>query len=299
MRFDPSTQHHFAVDQEDGGLVYTTDGLSYEELIPEKFLAMLPAGGGIVVGDGNCWGVQNEVSVSQFGWKTKDDRASFLAALAAKDYKAVTIPNKLANTLFQRYSLTQAEAVLALWLFTEKQVTEHESFDSGHEVRPPQYENNDNSYGERVPVVRDFLRVQNAGGYASPFAEDVIHIAFKALGKDDRPLLDFAKTIEKIGSPRRVMAIAVCVFDPFTGELRTHNGRAWGTGFIVHRIIGLNGMMTGRGVKAPGNPMRAALRVTGKRHGDKVNCEERSHFDKLVRHLIAAFRANRTVRPVK
>jgi hypothetical protein len=146
-------------------------------------------------------------------------------------------------------------------------------------------------------VSNDFLILQNSGGYESPWMEDVLQIAFNALAKDDRILFRMKKTKATVTSPRALAAVAIAVYDP-DGKLREYNGKPWGTGFIVRRVLGLNGVMRGTGSLAPGNPMRAALRYTGRRWGDKVNREERSHADRLTRDLIRAFRAHGPIRPV-
>jgi hypothetical protein len=301
----------FAIDQEDHSLVFTGDGEIQETLNVDtflKFLDLLPSGPGLVIGDGNAWAVQNEYSVSQFGWKSQDDLDYFLAELNRRGYRAITIPNRLAKVLYHRYDMEQADAVLALWIHADKIVKMYGSFDSGHEVRGVRGDNSfldpvaSGKYGRdvfnREVVVRDFLRLQNTGGYDSPFGEDIVNIAWHALGKDERALFDLKKTMPKVNSLRRIAAVAVAVYDPRTGQLRTYKGRPWGTNFIVRRIIGLNGMMTGTGSRAPGNPMRAALRAVGRRWGDKCDAEERAQFDKLVRVLIKAFRAYGSVRPV-
>lgn len=288
----------YALDQEGLSLVWTNDGKQQHKLDVDKFLANLEPGGGFIVGDGNAWGVRNPRSASQFGWQKPEDLDDFLDYIRSEGYKAITIPNKLANTLQFRYGMEAPDAVFGLFWDVTEQVATTGRYDSGHPVRASRYPGNDNSFGERANVVLDFLKVQNFGGYESPFIEDVIQIAFDALPKNDRELFDLKKTMPKVNSPRRIAAVACCVYDPKTGQLRTHNGKPWGINFIVRRIIGLNGMMTGKGVRAPGNPMRAALRCVGRRYGEKVNRDERARFDKLVRDLVKAFQAHGPVRHV-
>lgn len=252
----------------------------------------LPDGGGIVVGDGNCWKPNNGRSKSQF--MTQAELDELTAALRAKGYRPITVANKLANTVQVQSPYSKDEAVIALNEYAVELVRRTGSFDSGHEVRASR---GDISFGERTTVVNDFLTIQNNGGYDSPWMEDVIQIAFDTLSKEDRPLFRLKKTICQVTSPRALAAIAVAVYDPWTGQLRTYNGKPWGMGFIVRRILGLNGVMRGTGVLAPGNPMRAALRYVGKRYGDKIDKASRAKEDKLTRVLIRAFQSHGPIRP--
>jgi hypothetical protein len=279
-----------AIDQENKGLVMMVN----ERDIVEPFdVGNLPPGGGIVVGDGNCWKPSNGKSKSQF--MTQVELDDLTAKLRANGYTPITVANKLASTVQQNSVYNQADAVIALNEYAVAQVKAHGSFDSGHEVRASR---GDISFGQRAVVSDDFLIVQNSGGYDSPWMEDVIRIAFEALDKNDRPLFDLKKTKPSVGSHRRLAAVAITVFDPWTGQLREYKGKPWGTQFIVRRVLGLNGVMRGTGPNAPGNPMRAALRCVGRRWGAKINREERAQFDKLIRVLIRAFRENGPIRPV-
>ncbi len=283
-------QNVIAIDQENYQLVMTINGGDEITLFDVK---SLPSGGGIVVGDGNCWAPSNGRSKSQF--LSQDELDSLIAELTDSGYRAITVANKMARSIQFQYGLEQAKAVIGLGKYARNQVNLHGSFDSGHEVR--QFRG-DISYGQRKIVTDDFLMVQNSGGYESPWMDDAISIAFDALDKDDRPLFDIKKTMLKVNSPRRLAAIAVAVYDPWTGKLREYHGKPWGMGFIIRHVIGLNGVMRGTGEKAPGNPMRAALRCVGRRYGDKVNAPERAHFDKLCRDLIRAFQKHGDIRPV-
>jgi hypothetical protein len=319
-----------AIDQEGHTLVMTVNGS--QDKVPFD-PDSLPVGGGIVVGDGNCWKPNNGKSASQF--LTEEELDDILASLAAQGYRAITVATKLARDVQIRSGYAQPDAVIALGEYVVDQVSRNGSFDSGHPVRP---DGGDNSFGQRLTVTDDFLYVQNSGGYDSPFIEDIIEIAWATLehksqwdklskeerravlSKKERPgltekerahfkkqlddmktsdaqLFSFKKTMPVVDSPRRLAAVACAVYDPFSGQLRTHDGKPWGVSFIVRRVIGLCGAMRGTGPKAPGNPMRAALRYVGKRSGDKVNRAERARTDKLVRELIRAFQAHGAVRP--
>ena len=254
-------QNVVAIDQENKTLVMMVN--DREEVEPFD-VDNLPEGGGIVVGDGNCWKASNGKSKSQF--MTQAELDELTATLRAKGYKPITVANKLANTVQQNSVYEPKEAVIALNDYAVELVERNGSFDSGHEVRASR---GDISYGQRAIVTDDFLTVQNSGGYDSPWMEDVLSIAFATLAKSDRPLFRMAKTTSKVTSARCLAAIAVAVFDPWTGNVRTYNGNPWGMGFIVRHVLGLNGAMRGTGMLAPGNPMRAALRFTGKRWGAK------------------------------
>jgi hypothetical protein len=253
-------------------------------------LDYLPEGGGIVVADGNTWSVRNDLSVSQYCWPDEESRATFLAALDERGYKAISVSNKLTESLYRSAGMTQPLAVVALYHYAARLVEANGSFDSGHAVRPSR---GDNSFGQRRTVVEDFLRLQNTNGYDSPFADDVVKIAWAALTPELRPLFRLNKrsAICKPADRNRLMAVAVCTHDPRTGVRRTHQGRAWGMGFITRHIIGLNGVMRGTGERAPGNPMRAVLRILGRRHSDKINAAERSDMDRSIRIIIRALQA--------
>jgi len=302
-----------ALDQEQGGIMAvingrrewstpdaTPDGTDWraDERMPQLFdpvadLSWLPAGGGFVVGDGNLWAVRNELSVSQYCWPDHATRERFIDELEKRGYKAFQISNKLAESLYRKEGVAQALAVVALYHYTEELVGRTGSFDSGYTVRASR---GDNSFGQRRQVVEDFLRLQNMKGYESGFADDVVQIAFDALSRDQRPLFGLGKTKASCKSRNRLMAVAVCTHDPVTGLLRTHEGQPWGMGFITRHILGLNGVMRGTGERSPGNPMRAVLRILGRRHGDKVDAAERAALDKAVRDVIRALRAHPQLR---
>lgn len=301
-----------ALDQEQGGILAVVNGASpalFDPLDPAH-LAGLPAGGGYVVADANTWAVRNQFSQSQYCWATEPARAAFLAALAALGYRSMVVANKLANSLYVSSGHSQADAVIALYDYVHHQIadpkgrpmpvgtgpvlgcgacTHHWSFDSGHAVRPTAAATIDISCGQRKLVARDFLVAQNDGGYVSAFADDAIAIAWAALDRPGRAALNLKKTRpEAAGSRNRLLAVAVCTHDPATGVLRTHQGRPWGVGFITKRVIGLCGTMRGTGERAPGNPMRAVLRVLGRRSGTKANPAERAVTDRAVRTVIRA-----------
>ena len=312
-----TTTNIVALDQERGGMVAVINGNrhwragpDHDPALPDLFdpvadLGALPAGGGIVVADGNTWSVRNELSVSQYCWSDARDREAFMDALAARGYAAITVANKLTQSLYQRAGLPQALAVQALADYVHIQVSEsrgrptpptqaapgpcgcsaHWPFDSGYPVRPSR---GDISSGERQAVVTDFLRMQNSGGYESAFADDVVRIAFESLRRSERDLFQIQVTKPACHSRNRLMAVAVCTHDPATGERRMYGDRPWGSGFIVRRVIGLNGTMRGTGTRSPGNPMRAVLRILGRRAGAKVNRDERAGMDRAVRSLIHA-----------
>ena len=303
--------HIVTLDQEQKALVAVINGSAPAVFDPAADIDRLPQGGGYVVADGNAWAVRNELSQSQYCWPTQDALDAFLNELSDRGYRAVTVANKLANTVYQRSEYDQADAVRALYDYVHAQTsvgkgrdlpgdpddqgqqvlgcgscTRHYAFDSGHPVRPAR---GDKSFGQRDIVSAHFLRVQNTDGYTSAFAQEIIDAAWHALDRDGRKLFNLAIRTPTCSSPNRLMAVASCTHDPFTGQLRTHNGQPWGVGFITRHVIGLSGAMRGTGEGAPGNPMRAVLRVLGRRHGDKVNREERAQMDRYVRVLIRAF----------
>lgn len=300
------------IDQENHAIHAVVNGAATVVFDPAADLDTLPAGGGYVVADGNTWSVRNERSQSQYCWDTETDLAEFITALGSRGYRAVTVANKLANTLCTTYQVAQADAVRALYFYVHDQVsqptgraepdqlgtasgplvcgcTSHSSFDSGHSVRlgPPR---GDASFGARAQVTSSFLVLQNTGGYDSPFADAVVAVAWDALDGRGRALFNMlAKSpVCHVANRNRLMAVAVCTHDPATGALRMHGGRRWGLAFITGRVIGLNGTMRGTGDRAPGNPMRAVLRVLGRRSGAKVNRAERAELDRHVGVLIRA-----------
>lgn len=294
----PAPVNVVALDQENHALVAVINGAGPVPFDPVAGLAALPAGGGLVIADGNAWSVRNPLSASQYCWPTAAAREQFLAGLAARGYTAIHVANKLANTLYLREGLPQADAVLALSRYAHTQIARHGRFDSGHPVRDSR---GDISFGQREQVTVAFLRLQNTGGYATAFTQEVITIAwhaFHALADSDparsralKKIFGLAQrtpALSSNGSPNKVTAVACCTHDPDTGTLRTHAGAPWGREFITRRIIGLSGAMRGTGALAPGNPMRAVLRALGRRHGEKINAGERSLTDAGVRILIRA-----------
>ena len=274
-----------AVDQEGKSLAVITNGdltiaRSYDEI-------SLPDGGGIVVGDTNVWAVANDYSQSQFAFESEEARQATLDRLADAGYRSVSVANKYAQAQYINRGMAQADAVDALYLAVREQVETNGRFDSGKPVRGNR---GDVSYGQRDLVVKDFLSMQNAEGYTTPFLAHGISIAWDALDRDGKRLFNLKqRTPEVSTSPNRIAAVLVCTHDPKTGLRREHNGQPWGINFIVRRIIGLNGMMRGTGTLSPGNPMRAVLRVLGRRWGDKVDAHERSQMDKYVKVLIREF----------
>lgn len=286
-----------ALDQENGVIVAVVNGDKSTIFDPKHF--SLPNGGGVVVADGNVWKERNSTSTSQYCWKTKEDRKAFLELLEQSGYRAIQVSNKLASDvmyMYPQYEMKSEHAVAALYDYVREQTNKTGRFDSGHPVRESR---GDISHGERAIATNLFLRLQNEYEYNTPFIEDVIRIAYSALNRNDRSLFDLKKTKVKVGSPRRLAAVAVCVWDE-NGSLRMYKGKPWGIGFITRRIIGLSGVMRGTGDTAPGNPMRAALRFIGgrSRKKNKVNPEQRSRLDKCVRILIRAFDKNGAITPL-
>jgi len=279
-----------AIDQENKTLVMMVNERDHVEPFD---VGKLPPGGGIVVGDGNCWKPSNGKSKSQF--MTQAELDDLTAKLRANDYQPITVANKLASTVQQQSIYGQDDAVIALNEYAVAQVARNGSFDSGHEVRASR---GDLSHGERDKVTGDFLTIQNSGGYESPGMEDIVNIAWVTLDPEDYSMFNLQVRNPICTSPNKLAAIAVAVYDPWTGQLREYNGKPWGTGFIVRRVIGLNGVMRGTGKEAPGNPMRAVLRKLGRAHGDKIDRNARAHLDYLVRDMILAFRSYGPIRPV-
>lgn len=289
------------LDQEKRGLVAVLDGADAVPFDTTLDLDLLPVGGGLVIADANVWSVNTGKSQSQYCWPTSESRETFLAALAERGYTAVLVPNVLANRLYLAYGFKQADAVSALYAYAHDQVrrpvrdgepqascgcTHHGTFDSGHPVRESA---GDNSYGVRAEATDAFLFLQNSGGYESPFAEAVTRLAWENLDRAGRDLFSIQVRTPTCKAPARLMAVAACTHDPLTGQLRTHQGRPLGKQFITRRVIGLNGMMRGTGEGAPGNPMRAVLRIRGIRSvGRKhaVDKEARAELDRYVGQLI-------------
>ena len=296
-----------ALDQERKAIVAVVNGGMPVIFDPVRDVANLPTGGGYVVADANVWAVRNDLSKSQYCWETEADRDAFVNALESAGYRAIVVANMLAKTLYMRQGLPQSDAVRALYTYVHDQVsspkgrsaaplttslgcgtcTYHWTFDSGHPVRPPAAGSVDQSFGQRRIVARDFLRLQNDGGYESDFAQDALAVAWAAWTPEQREAMGLKKT-RPTGQANRVAAIAVCTHDPDTGQLRTHEGAPWGRNFIMRHLIGLNGVMRGTGPLAPGNPMRAQLRLCGRRHGAKTNRESRALMDQAVRVAIHA-----------
>lgn len=327
----PNPTHIVTLDQEDKDLVIVIDGAPTTYFDPANDLRLLPAGGGLVIADGNVWAVRNPLSQSQYCWSSTTDRDLFLTELERRGYRAISVSNKLAESLYRRTGEAKADAVRALYSYAHTQVStpkgahqqqhhdhlnaaagqtgtalpcgcqRHYGFDSGRPVGTDRDGRGDRSRGQRARVVRDFLRLQNDDGYDSDFTADVIAVAWEALDRQGRELFNLAKTRPQLGankSPNRLLAVAVCTHDPYTGALRTHEGRPWGRSFIVRSILGLNGLMRGTGPAAPGNPMRAVLRVLGRRTKDNVNRDERAAMDRSVNQIIRALQTAGPLRPV-
>lgn len=289
-----------AIDQENHAIACTLDGEKWETFpAADAALAVndFPPGGGIVVGDGNVWTIRNESSISGT-WASDTERATFLTALRENSYRAITVANKLANTMQHKYGLEPCDAVLGLWRDVYDKVEKFGQYDSGHEVRALKYP--DISFGERNKVSRDFLRIQNNGGYESTFMEDAVAVAWEVLEDSDRKIFNLCKTKPSLsGSPRTIAAIACAIYNPWTGKLREYRGKPWGVHFITRNVLCLNGMMRGKGEHAPGSPMRAVLRATGRRDGKRypVNQDERSRMDFCVRVLIRGYQNHGAIRP--
>jgi hypothetical protein len=326
-------QHIIAVDQEGKELVCVIDDDGTASFDPYG----IPDGGGLIVADANAFGVKNERSKSQFGWESEEDLLSWVDWAEERGYTVRKIPNHLAYDLHRPYDLKEwsyrlvkagwkvqqekrpsggkewvatkagdpesprtwklysGNAIWALYDYAVDTVQRTGRFDTGTRPGPSR---GDNSFGQRAVVSDDFLRLQNNEGYVSPFAEEVVQIAFDALDREDRPRFNLClnkRALSSNGSFRLLAAVAVCTHDPYTGEIRRDpSGKPWGLVFITKRIIGLNGQMRGMGDKAPGNPMRAALRRAN-RYWDKNDPEERSRMDRLVRVLIRAFQEHEVI----
>lgn len=254
--------------------------------IKTPFDLELPAGGGFIVADGNVWGASNGLSISQFVWDSIDERQKFLDAVVEQGYRCLSVSNKYAASQYFKRGYSQADAVKALYEEVAEQVATNGRFDSGKPVRESR---GDVSFGERANVTMDFLRLQNAGGYESDFVNHAVEIAWNGLDKRGKQLFNLQVRAPKCTSPNRLCAVLVCTHDPETGERREYNGRPWGLRFITRNILCLNGTMMGTGPLSPGSPMRAVLRILGRRWGDKVNREERAELDRYVKVLIREF----------
>ena len=317
MSHRPGPVNVVAIDQENRGIVAVVNSGPTTPMTPSTFAAQLPSGGGIVVGDANVWSVRTPFSVSQYCWSTQADLDEFVEALAAAGYQAVVVANKFANNLIAKHKVVQAEAVRALCAEVHDQLERsaravqtapagsglpcgcaaHGTFDGGHVLRPSR---GDRSFGQREVVSRSFLRLQNTGGYQSPFAEDIIQLAWEHLDGEGREVFGMLKTRPECKVPSKLMAIAVCTHYPGTGELRMRDGQPWGLNFIVRHVIALNGNMSGTGARTAGNPMRAVLRVRGIRAPGRrlpVDKAARARLDLYVRELIRVFQEHGPVRP--
>ena len=276
------------VDQEQGKIVMTRDGKTVDDFDP----ARLPAGGGYIVGDTNVLAVQNETSVSQYGWKDSDARRRFLALAHAQGYRVLSVSNKHANKAKRRYDPDGPKALELLTLHADvrEKIARTGRYDSGRPVTGVDSAGVDSSHGERDKASLDFLRIQNGGKkYDCDFVRMAIAVAHSALDKYGKTLfgLQVRKPVSK--SPNKIVAVAVAVLDS-TGRPRTFNGRLFGIGFITRNVLGLNGTISG--VKNGGSPMRAVLRVLGRRSKPgKIDKAERAAFDRYVKTLIHAFQA--------
>jgi hypothetical protein len=267
-----------ALDQENHGLVAVINGSDPRPFDPSVDIGLLPVGGGVVVADANAWAVRNPLSLSQYCWDTADELEMFLRRLRDAGYEAQSIPNPLARRLYVRSGHAQADAVVALAEHVHDRVAdqletgslwcgrcdEHVSFTGGRPVRRGRTETVDRSFGQRDLVKVDFLTLQNDLRYDTPFVDEAVAVVWEGTTRAQRDLLNLKKTICEPKNPNRVAAIAACTHNPWTGELRTHDGVPWGRRFIRRRVIGLNGTMCGTGPGTAGNPMRAVLRSLGR-----------------------------------
>lgn len=274
-----------ALDQENHGIAVVINGGDTFEIQRVEDLR-LPPGGGLIIGDGNVWGVANDLSVSQFVFPSAQAREVFVAAAAAQGYKCRSVSNKYARTQQLKRSYNAVDAVRGLYEEAERLVSESGRFDAGKPIRESR---GDVSFGKRTEVTVDFLRLQNAGGYESPFVQKGIEIAWNALDAQGKKLFNLQMRNPVCTSPNRLTAVLVCTHNPEDGKRREYQDRPWEMRFITRNILCLNGTMMGTGVRSPGSPMRAVLRVLGRRWGDKVNSTERSQTDKYIRVLVREF----------
>ena len=279
-----------AIDQEVRGLAVVTNGKRSQIAGIDEL--QLPKGGGVVVADSNVWSASNGLSQSQYCFDSLEERQKWLEHFASLGYKSLSVSNKYAKTQYIRRGIPQADAVEALYDEVKSQIEDNGRFDAGKPVRESR---GDVSYGQREKVVHDFLVMQNSGGYESKFLENAVKIAWNALDKRGKQLFNLKITKPEATSPNRVSAVVVTTHDPATGKRREHDGKPWGVNFITRRILCLNGMMQGVGTLSPGSPMRAVLRILGRRHGEKVNAAERAELDKYVKVLIKAFQEHETI----
>lgn len=317
-----------ALDQEGRGLIACVNGSPTEPFDVATGIAALPAGGGWIVADVNSWSVRNELSASQFCFPDTAALETFLKEAAAAGWRCMSVTNHIARSLYTREGLPQTAAALALHRYVHRQVTGLERcprrpgieagrtvasstapgalacgcvvvsghLDAGRLVTVGE-RRGDNSQGMRRRVTVDFLRLQNDGGYESGFAQDVITIAWNGLDSRGKDLFHLKKRTPTCDSPNRLMAVAVATHDPATGAIRTYQGRPWGRKFIVHNILGLNGRMKGSGASGAGSPMRAVLRILGRRHGDRIDVAERAELDRYVRDLVRLLQQHPRLRP--
>lgn len=278
------------IDQEEKGFAVVVNGTRTQ--VKSLDSVKLPKGGGVIVADSNVWSVNNGLSQSQYCFDTPEARQDWLDATAAAGYKSISVSNKFALTQYSKRGMKQADAVEALYDEVIEQIDENGRFDSGKPVRETR---GDVSYGMREVVSRDFLLFQNSGGYDSEFLQNAIQIAWNALDREGKQLFNLKLTKPATTSPNRISAVLVCTHDPATGERREFNGKPWGKRFITRRILCLNGMMQGTGSLSPGSPMRAVLRILGRRWGEKVNREERAALDRHVKVLIDAFQQHAVI----
>ena len=281
-----------AVDQELHGLAVVKNGKrtqidSFDDL-------KLPKGGGVIVADGNAWSIFNGKSKSQYAFDTAEDREKFLADAADQGYKSISVSNKYARLQYLKTGHSQPDAVEALYAEVKSQIKTIGRFDSGKPVRENR---GDVSYGMRDMVSQDFLLLQNSGGYESDFMKSAVEIAWNALDKRGKQLFNLKIRTPETSSPNRLAAVLVCTHNPETGERREHNGKPWGMGFITRRILCLNGTMQGTGSLSPGSPMRAVLRILGRRHSGNglINRDERAEMDRYVKTLIREFQKHETI----
>jgi hypothetical protein len=285
-----------ALDQEQHAIVAVINGAATTMFDPANDLDQLPDGGGVVVADENVWAVRNPLSQSQYCWTDHDTLDEFLNQLTDRGYHAVSVPNRAARNMYVRARYDQADAVRALAEHVHDRVADghtdgplwcgcraHRRYDGGRPVRSAARNRCDRSYGQRGDVVTDFLHLQNDIGYDNAFLDAAVDIVHAALTPDQRDLLNLLKRKPCAKNRNRVAVVAVCTHDPWTGQLRTHNGQRWGRSFIRERVLGLNGTMQGVGARTAGNPMRAVLRSLGRgKKPERLNATDRAVHAALV-----------------
>lgn len=279
-----------ALDQEIKGIAAIVNGERIQ--IGTVKDLQLPPGGGVIVADTNVWAVSNGLSQSQYCFDDLNDRQKYLDSFADDGYKSISISTKYARGLYLKRGYTQEDAVQALYDEVEDQIDRNGRFDSGRPVRETR---GDISFGMRDMVTLDFLRIQNSGGYDSDFLNNAVEIAWNSLDKEGKQLFNLKIRTPETNSPNRLAAVLVCTHNPEDGLRREYNGKPWGKRFITRRILCLNGMMQGTGNLSPGSPMRAVLRILGRRWGDKINKEERARLDWYVKQLIDVFQKHEKI----